>query len=70
DDIQVSDHLLVRPGERIPTDGMVFEGQSSVDESMLTGESLPVTKQVGNPVIGGTVNKQGRLVIEAQKVGS
>jgi Cu+-exporting ATPase len=70
DDIQVNDHLLVRPGERIPTDGMVFEGQSSVDESMLTGESLPVTKQVGNPVIGGTVNKQGRLVIEAQKVGS
>ncbi|MDX2076217.1 MAG: heavy metal translocating P-type ATPase [bacterium] len=70
DDIQVNDHLLVRPGERIPTDGVVFEGQSSVDESMLTGESLPVTKQVGNPVIGGTVNKQGRLVIEAQKVGS
>jgi Cu+-exporting ATPase len=70
DDIQVSDHLLVRPGERIPTDGVVFEGQSAIDESMLTGESLPVTKQAGSLVIGGTVNKQGRLVIEAQKVGA
>jgi len=70
DDIQVSDHLLVRPGERIPTDGVVFEGQSFVDESMLTGESLPVTKQAGSLVIGGTVNKQGRLVLEAQKVGA
>ena len=70
DDIQLGDLLLVRPGERIPTDGLVAEGQSSIDESMLTGESLPVNKQIGDEVIGGTVNKQGRLVVQAQKVGA
>ena len=70
DDIHVGDHLLVRPGERIPTDGVVIEGQSTVDESMLTGESLPVNKQTDSPVIGGTVNKNGRLVIQAEKVGA
>lgn len=70
DDIEIGDHLLVRPGERIPTDGTVFEGQSAVDESMLTGESLPVNKAKGSAVIGGTVNKQGRLVMEAQKIGA
>lgn len=70
DDIVVGDTLIVRPGERLPVDGVVVEGRSSVDESMLTGESLPVNKSVGSAVIGGTVNKQGRLVIEAQRVGS
>ncbi len=70
DDLEIGDRLLVRPGERIPVDGMVIEGRSSVDESMLTGESLPVTKDVGSEVIGATVNKQGRLVVEARKVGA
>jgi Cu+-exporting ATPase len=70
DDIHIGDHLLVRPGERIPTDGVVIDGASAVDESMLTGESLPVNKEVGSPVIGGTVNKNGRLVIQAEKVGA
>ncbi len=62
--------LVVRPGESIPVDGIVIEGQSSVDESMLTGESLPVSKTTGSTVIGATLNKQGRLIIEAQKVGA
>ncbi|MBE2184861.1 MAG: copper-translocating P-type ATPase [Anaerolineae bacterium] len=62
--------LVVRPGESIPVDGVVIEGQSSVDESMLTGESLPVSKITGSAVIGATLNKQGRLIIEAQKVGA
>ncbi len=70
DDIVPGDWLLVRPGERVPTDGVVIDGRSSVDESMLTGESLPVSKAAGSPVIGATVNRQGRLVIEAQRVGA
>jgi Cu+-exporting ATPase len=69
-EIMGGDRLVVRPGERIPADGLVEEGRSSVDESMLTGESMPVSKAVGASVIGGTVNKQGRLVIEATRVGS
>ncbi|MEE8462588.1 MAG: copper-translocating P-type ATPase, partial [Acidobacteriota bacterium] len=59
-----------RPGERIPVDGLVIEGRSAVDESMMTGESLPVTKQTGDEVIGGSINKQGRLKFEAKKVGA
>jgi Cu+-exporting ATPase len=70
DDVLVGDRLVVRPGERIPVDGVVLEGRSAVDESMLTGESLPVNKSVGSEVIGATVNKQGRLVIEATRVGA
>ena len=70
DDLMIGDTLLIRPGERIPVDGVVIEGRSSIDESMLTGESLPVNKETGSEVIGATVNKQGRLVIEAQKVGA
>lgn len=70
DDLVIGDVMLIRPGERIPVDGVVTEGRSSVDESMLTGESLPVSKSVGTPVIGGTVNKQGRLVAEATRVGA
>ena len=63
------DVVLVRPGEKIPVDGLVREGQSAVDESMLTGESLPVEKTAGAAVIGATLNKQGLLKIEATKVG-
>ncbi|PRQ06786.1 Silver exporting P-type ATPase [Enhygromyxa salina] len=68
--IQVGDQLRVRPGEQIPVDGEVIEGRSSVDESMLTGEPLPVTKQVGDTVIGATLNQSGGLVMRADKVGS
>ncbi len=70
DDVIMGDVLVVRPGERIPVDGVVIEGRSSVDESMLTGESLPVNKETGSEVIGATVNKQGRLIIEARRVGA
>jgi P-type Cu+ transporter len=68
--LQAGDVVVVRPGERIPVDGVVVEGRSAVDESMLTGESLPVNKSAGKEVIGATINKQGRLVIEAQRVGA
>ncbi len=70
DDVLAGDLIIVRPGERMPVDGIVIEGRSAVDESMLTGESLPVNKETGSEVIGATINKQGRLVIEAQKVGA
>ncbi|MDA0243977.1 MAG: heavy metal translocating P-type ATPase [Chloroflexi bacterium] len=63
------DVVLVRPGEKIPVDGLVVDGRSAVDESMLTGESLPVEKETGSAVIGATLNKQGLLKIEATKVG-
>ena len=69
DELAVGDVMIVRPGERIPADGLVLEGHSAVDESMLTGESMPVTKSAGSEAIGGTVNKQGRLIIEAARVG-
>lgn len=69
DTVQVGDRLRVRPGEKVPVDGMVVEGRSSVDESMVTGESMPVTKDVGAKAIGGTMNQAGGLVIEAEKVG-
>lgn len=67
--VRVGDMVLVRPGEKIPVDGVVIEGRSSVDESMLTGESLPVEKGPGDPVIGATLNKLGLLRFEATKVG-
>jgi len=67
--VQVGDILVIRPGEKIPTDGTVIEGTSSVDESMITGESMPVDKNVGDGVIGATMNKQGLLKINATKVG-
>ena len=67
--IKVGDTLLVRPGERIPVDGKVIEGASSVDESMLTGEPLPVGKAIGDTVVGGTVNEDGYLKVEATRVG-
>ena len=69
DEVASGDLLLVKPGERIPVDAIVIEGRSAVDESMLTGESLPVDKAIGEEVFGGTINQQGRLVIEAQRVG-
>ncbi len=70
DEIQVGDRLRVRPGEKIPVDGEVAEGSSAVDESMLTGESLPVSKSTGDKVIGATMNSSGSLIITAQHVGS
>lgn len=69
DEVKVGDLVLVRPGETIPVDGIVLEGRSSADESMLTGESLPVEKKPGDPVIGATINKLGILKFEATKVG-
>lgn len=68
--VQVGDHLRVRPGEKMPVDGKVIEGTSSVDESMITGEPIPIEKAVGDKVIGATVNGTGGLVIEARRVGS
>ncbi|MGB8365318.1 MAG: heavy metal translocating P-type ATPase [Rhizomicrobium sp.] len=67
--IIVGDHVRIRPGEKIAVDGEVIEGHSSVDESMVTGESMPVTKDSGSKVIGGTINRSGTLVIRAEKVG-
>ena len=64
------DLMVVRPGEKIPTDGVIVEGVSSVDESMLTGESVPVDRAAGDAVFGATVNQQGRLVVRATEVGS
>jgi Cu+-exporting ATPase len=69
DDLQVGDLVLVRPGERVPVDGIVRLGYSSVDESMITGESIPVEKTVGDEVIGATINKTGSFQVEASKVG-
>jgi Cu+-exporting ATPase len=69
EEVQIGNVLVVRPGERIPVDGIVRQGYSSVDESMITGESLPVEKQVGQTVIGATINKTGSFQFEATKVG-
>lgn len=69
DAVRVGDVLVVRPGERVAVDGIVLDGASSVDESMLTGEALPVDKHVGDKVMGGTVNKTGAFTFEARKVG-
>jgi Cu+-exporting ATPase len=68
--VTVGDELIVRPGEKIPVDGVVLQGESTVDESMLTGESLPVEKHVGDTVIGATLNQSGLLHIRATKVGA
>ncbi|MEP6635629.1 MAG: heavy metal translocating P-type ATPase, partial [Acidobacteriota bacterium] len=70
DQVIKGDRLRVRPGEKIPVDGVVMEGSSSVDESMVTGEPIPVEKRPGDRVIGATINGTGSLVVEAQKVGS
>jgi Cu+-exporting ATPase len=68
--VMVEDRLRVRPGEKIPVDGRVLEGKSSVDESMVTGESMPVLKQPGDKLIGGTLNGTGSMLIVAERVGS
>src|SRR5687768_15323137 len=67
--MRVGDVVLVRPSEKVPVDGLFIEGRSAVDESMLTGESLPVEKEPGYPIIGATLNKLGLLKFEATKVG-
>jgi len=69
EEVQVGDIMIVRPGEKIPTDGIVIEGESAVDESMATGESMPVNKHPGDEVIGATVNQEGLLKVQATKVG-
>jgi Cu+-exporting ATPase len=69
DQVIAGDRLRVRPGERVPVDGAILEGRSAIDESMVTGESLPVTKAAGEAVIGGTMNQSGSFVMRADKVG-
>lgn len=67
--VMPADVLIIRPGEKIPLDGVVSEGKSSVDESMITGESVPVVKEIGDQVIGGTINKEGALKVEVTRIG-
>ncbi|MBO3842713.1 MAG: copper-translocating P-type ATPase [Candidatus Brockarchaeota archaeon] len=69
DDVQIGDVIIVKPGEKIPTDGLVVAGYSSIDEKIITGESIPVEKSIGSEVIGGTINKTGLLKVRATKVG-
>jgi Cu2+-exporting ATPase len=69
EELQQGDRILVRPGERVPADGQVREGKSSIDESMLTGESRPVSKEEGDRVIGGSINGEGAITIEVEKTG-
>ncbi len=69
-EVMVGDVMIVRPGEKIPTDGIIIKGESSIDESMITGESLPVEKKKGGEVIGGTINQDGILYVRATKIGS
>ncbi len=69
-EVKIGDTIIVKPGEKIPTDGVVSKGESSVDESMVTGESLPVDKLKGSPVIGATINQDGILYVRATKIGA
>ncbi|KMK76319.1 ATPase P [Alkalihalobacillus pseudalcaliphilus] len=69
EEVVVGDQVVVRPGEKVPVDGKIIKGQSAVDESMITGESIPVDKKVNDGVIGSTINKNGMLLVEATKVG-
>ncbi|MDX8477129.1 heavy metal translocating P-type ATPase [Mesorhizobium sp. VK24D] len=70
DSVKTGDKLRIRPGDAVPVDGVVLEGRSSIDESMITGESLPVEKTEGDPLTGGTLNKNGSLIMRAEKVGA
>lgn len=70
DEVQVGDIILVKPGEKIPVDGILVDGHSSIDESMVTGESIPVEKKKGDPVIGATINKHGSFSFKATKIGA
>ena len=70
DHVQRGDRLRVRPGDRVPVDGRVEEGSSAVDESMITGESMPVEKAPSTKVVGGTVNQTGSFIMRAEKLGS
>lgn len=70
EEVQTGDRLRIRPGEAVPVDGTVEEGHSSIDESMISGEPVPVEKSVGDPVTGGTLNKNGALIMRAERVGS
>jgi Cu+-exporting ATPase len=67
--VMLGDHVLVKPGQKIPVDGKIMDGSSAIDESMITGESIPIDKKVGDTVIGATMNVQGTLTIEATKIG-
>jgi Cu+-exporting ATPase len=69
ENIAVGDRLRIRPGEKVPVDGVVVEGQGAVDESMVTGESMPVSKEAGSPLIAGTLNRSGGLVVRAERIG-
>ena len=69
EEVQVGDFIRVKPGEKVPVDGVVIEGNSTVDESMLTGESIPVSKSVGDEVIGASLNKKGSFILKATKIG-
>src|SRR5699024_7784487 len=69
EDVVVGDRLVVKPGEKIPVDGTVVKGRTSVDESMITGESIPIEKDVDATVIGSTINKNGSIEMHATKVG-
>ncbi len=70
EEVIVGDHILVKPGGKVPTDGEIVEGSSTIDESMVTGESLPVAKRVGDAIIGATINKQGSFTYKVTKVGA
>src|SRR4029450_9943748 len=69
-EIQKGDVLRVRPGEKVPIDGVIADGQSNIDESMITGESMPVSKKTGEKVIGATVNQTGSCLMGAERIGS
>ncbi|HEY2842942.1 MAG TPA: HAD-IC family P-type ATPase, partial [Bryobacteraceae bacterium] len=68
--VHVRDRLLIRPGDRVPIDGVVIDGRSSIDESMITGEANPVSRSIGDAVVGGTINQDGRVIIRVSRVGS
>lgn len=70
EEVKIGDLIVVKPGGKLPVDGVIVEGKSSIDESMVSGESMPVSKTVGEKVVGGTINKQGSFVFRAEKVGS